>query len=89
MLIASCSESDNRACWYSLRLSSSATPSRNRMYKAMIRTLSIDLSVSVAVLSAASPPHVIVRSSSNGTISSTIVFGVFPSGVKPVAQHCG
>jgi hypothetical protein len=28
------------------------------------------------------------RSSSNGTISSTRVFGVFPSGVTPVAQHC-
>jgi len=46
LLMASCSESDNRACWYNLRLSSSATPSRNKMYNAIIRTLSIELSVS-------------------------------------------
>lgn len=38
-LIASCSGNDSRACWYSLRRSSSGTPSRYWMYKATMRTL--------------------------------------------------
>jgi len=58
------------------------------MYKAIIRTLSIELSVSWAHENQAMPTYVMLRSSSSGTISSTIVFGVLPSGVKPVAQHC-
>lgn len=32
--------------------------------------------------------HLTERSLSNGTISSTSVLGVLPSGVTPVAQHC-
>jgi hypothetical protein len=44
--MVSCSDIDNLACWYSRLLSSSATPSRNRMYSAMIRTLSSELRIS-------------------------------------------
>lgn len=57
------------------------------MYRAIIRTLSSDLLIS-RQSTTVRITHVIVRSSSRGTISSTTVFGVRPSGVNPVAQHC-